>query len=237
MRFPTSQLGRFGSLGAKLNIHDDPDHCAANLLAVNGDLTIGRPYVDIILNEKGLLSRDDAAWRSWAQTFATLEKGDPVQADCTRPQAMYRGCWHELIPPIGHRNLRGFARDVLPLLDDQVVVRPDGTTTRNEDSSPHIFVVTVEGEILLSPEEWGLVKHPSLTAGRPVQTAGQVWVVNHRIALIDHDSGHYMKSIGKDWGNERLVNFTRSVFTEYNRCFDLDCLDPTFKCVWLSNHV
>ena len=171
MAFRDTQLGRFGNYGVtlKAHTHDDPDQQAAHLYASNGTL-LTRHVVQDILRRKGMWDQGVHPWTAWRTQFDHLRSNspyspyiNPLQASCTSPSPRcpryphQDNCWHELIPPQEHYNLQGFSQQILPTLNNNLILRPDGTLGLPTDLWPiWNFVVTQEGEILLSQEDFGI---------------------------------------------------------------------------------
>jgi hypothetical protein len=259
MAFRHTQLGRFGDYGVSLKTHphDDPDQQMAHLYASNGSL-IARDIVGNILSRKGMWDQGAHPWTAWRTQFDNLRSNSPYssyihprQARCTAisprcPRYPHpHNCWHELVPPQEHYNLQGFAQQILPTLNNNLIMRPNGSLGLPPDLWPiWNFVVTSEGEILLSQEDFGIIKHPSISGGRQVWSAGQVGIEilqrnGQRTPLIrqvDLQSGHFVLPhvLPRTPHAQALINFTRDVFQRYEAFFvqPVPCLHPSFTCVW-----
>jgi hypothetical protein len=249
-----TQLGRFGDFASRLKNHpyDDPDQQIAHLYAVNGLIQYGpnpgsRPSVPDVLATKGIWDHRDPTWASWRRDFDAIQSSHlgglrPLQAQCTTLQPGSRNqCWHELIPPLEHYNLRGFVQHVLPNLHNNNIAQriSDNTLFIYTDSKPlWNFVITVEGDILLSQEDYGVIKHSSLSGdgGRGVWSAGQVGIYNRKIRLVDLRSGHFTRPILPHRPLlQALKGFTKQVFLSYEVGLlgpQHTYLDPQFDCVW-----
>lgn len=242
MSFRANQLGRFGSIGIGLITSDDPDQAAAHLYARNGKIVGSRPTVEEILASKGLWDPNDPQWDQWAKLFILLRDnhcrvgGRRLVSVCTAPHPRHPNeCWHEIVPPLDHCNLRWFAQNVLPSLADNVVPRADGSFGLPTDFWPiWNFVITPDGEILVSKEDYGVIKHTSISGGREVWSAGQVGIESRLIRLVDLQSGHYVKPnvLQNTQAAQDLIDFTKEVFRQYSTSLGINCLHPSFECIW-----
>jgi hypothetical protein len=99
------------------------------------------------------------------------------------------------------------------------------------------FVISQEGEILLSEEDYGVIKHSSLSGGRDAWAAGQIGIANKQIRLVDLHSGHFMKPVPHPTSlSLAFIAFTREVFLAYEAGLlrpRYQCLHPSFDCVWI----
>jgi len=258
MAFRHTQLGRFGSYGVSLNgtTPGDLDNKIAHLYASNGIVT-ARHVVQDILSSKGMWDQQFPPWLPWTGTFDILRHKyagliNNLQARCTVqlprcPRYPHRyNCWHELIPPEEHYNLLGFAQQILPTLNGNLITRPDGTRGISTELWPiWNFIVTQDGEILLSQEDFGVIKHPSISAGIEVWSAGQVGIEHYQgdpvIRLVDLQSGHFVRPhvLPRTARAQALIDFTREAFQQYEQSLvqaaipAVPCLHPTsFTCVW-----
>jgi hypothetical protein len=249
-----TQLGRFGDFASRLMNHnyDDRDQQIAHLYASDGLIQYGsipgaRPTVQQVLDDKGLWDQRDPTWTNWRGQFDNIQHHylgglRPLQAQCRRgpqPGPPPSQCWHGLIPPLKHYNLRWFVQHVLPNLPNNfvnVAQHANGVLYIQMHSKPlWNFVISQEGEILLSEEDWGVIKHSSLSGGRDVWSAGQIGVANNRIHLVDLHSGHFMKPVPHPTPlSLAFIAFTREVFLAYagGLLTGIPCLHPGFDCVW-----
>jgi hypothetical protein len=67
-------------------------------------------------------------------------------------------------------------------------------TTLNTENEEYIFVITLDKKILISKSSQ-TVRHFSLTAGKPVLSAGSIKILDGKIIYVDGESGHYMPSV------------------------------------------
>lgn len=248
-----TQLGRFGDFARRLQNHSygDPDQQIAHLYADQGMIKYGstpgtRPTVQDVLDDKGLWDARDPMWTKWHGQFDTIRLSSlgylsSLRAQCTTPQPGFPSqCWHEFIPPLEHYNLSGFVRSVLPNIHNNNVAQ-----RTNPNSTLYIqihsqalwnFVISLEGEILLSQDDYGVIKHSSLSGGREVWSAGQVGIENHKIRLVDLRSGHFTRQILHPTPLSRaLIDFTKQVFLDYEAGLlgsQYTYLALQFDCVW-----
>jgi hypothetical protein len=83
------------------------------------------------------------------------------------------------------------------------------THVEDVDCGPfYIYVVTTNGELLVGCEQYSMVHHSSLAAGRPVLSAGNLLWREGRIERIDSMSGHY---------EPRVEHLLRSAHLLYER--------------------
>ncbi|OHB76740.1 MAG: hypothetical protein A2Z25_02465 [Planctomycetes bacterium RBG_16_55_9] len=174
--------------------------------------------------------------------LALLARADPRH--CPAP------CVYDFVPPILHRPLVGWFADRASWR----ALNPDGKTPlsnvefKGEEERPAkwapilpatlgppmgmvsmLWVLDRDGEILVGPEEWERVKHPSIAAGDEVWAAGEIGFLNGKVRVVDLHSGHYM---GRDpcigWRDSR-AEFVPEVFRAYNQTFmNGQGLDETF---------
>jgi hypothetical protein len=253
MPFRETQLGRFGSFGVKLLRlgSSDPDQLSAHLYASNGQTQYApmasRPTVDQILASKGIWDHASPTWRSWSNTFDGLKRSYlptiaqlPLQALCTAPQPRaLQQCWHELVPPVEHVNLREFTQQILPTLSKNSVAQDaQGHWYIPKHARPlWNFIITEAGDILLYEEldHFSVVKHSSLSGGDPVWSAGKVGIESQQIRLVDLDSGHFITHPGHHFTAgllQQLVDFTAAVFRHYaaGLLSGVQCLHAQFAC-------
>ena len=241
MSFRCTQLGRFGEYGNTLCTNNDPDQRAAHLYAINGVLTTAhRPDIGHVLASKGLWAEGEDVWLKWQSMFQILFKrhqsrgGRLLQATCTESRiGVPNGeCWHELTPPLKHDNLRNFANTTLPSLrNSNIITLVGGAREVDEHIEPvWNFVVTQEGEILVGAEDYKLIKHTCLSAGRDVWSAGQIGIEHKKICIVDLKSGHYVKTSTLPVLKKLLSDFTREVSVHYSKMLGVQCLDANFEC-------
>ena len=241
MPYYRTHLGRFGDLGAALVGIVDPDLRAAHAYAANGAIG-ARPTLAQILATKGFLDPADPAWVAWLQTFGQHRNnhmgqgGGPLVASCPTSWPGYpRGmCLHELTPPLLHGNLRWFSNRI-GVQANNIISKPNGSLGVDPSSRPlWNFIVTSGGDILISSEDFELIKHTCIAGGLEVWSAGQVGIESGTMRIVDLQSGHYVKS-NMAPGTPlalQLRAFTQGVFVDYARTFGLGCLHANFACVW-----
>lgn len=238
MTFHHSQLGRLGEFGVKLVDLQDPDHRSAHLYATDGQLAGRRPDLESILDFKGFLTPKDTRWRSWEKRFAMLvdkyraKGGERLAAVCRHRLGAFPSgvCGHELIPPLYHWNLRGFSFRIKDL-PDTVFLEEGGDL---KVTPGWMFVIALNGDVLIGSEDYHLIKHTCLAGGLDVWAAGQVGIQDHRIRLVDLHSGHYVihNRPLNTHGLETLVSFTRNVVQEYCTKLSVSVLHEGFYCAW-----
>jgi hypothetical protein len=143
-------------------------------------------------------------------------------------------CAHEFIPSTDHRPLYGWF-----MLPNFVALGPDGTlldnveVDRNGRAIPTewrpkppqpfglakmLWILDERGEILVGPEAFGHIKHPSIACGQPVWAAGEIGFQNGKVRVANLKTGHYLgpRPVGYI---ELLSSFVKRVFTAYDKIF------------------
>ena len=188
--------------------------------------------------------------------------GGLLVGQCPKPwDGMPSGfCMHELTPPNQYFSLRSFdSRMLLPFDPDptdpatkkldpvtkkpkrrvtNLLTKQDGSIAVDESVKPiWNYVITLRGEVLVAPEDYGWIKHTSIAGGSDVWSAGQVGLEGGKLRLLDLQSGHYVLGgkanivPGTPLALE-LVKFTRDVIHAYFAHFQLKNLHPSFDCIW-----
>lgn len=148
-------------------------------------------------------------------------------------------CHHELVAPMQSCTLQYFQL-VIPSVPDSVVAAPEVDAVRRLyielfGIRPWLYVIRTNGEIIVGPEEFGTVKHASLSGGEPVWAAGEMRIKANRVLSVDLQSGHYVKGRVDNFTDHArvLTDFTTRVFRDYCAFFGLGLLDPSFQSVYL----
>ncbi len=237
-----SQFGRFGDVVSGPLGGTDPDQHAADTLAGNGTSLNPRPNRSNVLARKGFLEQTDASWLGWASHFSGLisihigSSGRRLSSVCTRNWPGYTAgqCLHELTPPLHHGSLRWFCKQVANL-PDNLLTRADGSLGIDPAVKPTwIFVIAEEGEIVTGQEDFGVIKHSCLAGGLEIWSAGQLGIENGLLRLVDLSSGHYVRPrfLQGSPSTGNLIRFTRDVFLDYAKAFDMTCIHSQFDCIW-----
>ena len=236
MAFRVTQLGRFGDYVRVWNKDPDPDRRAASVAQRPG----GPPpeQYTALLGSKGLWDPSDAGWLKWKGEFDKIVAGSTalLRIRCSRPHPRYPAeCWHELLPPFDYGNLRWFA-NLLPTstVSDNVVTRGNEAFILKDDEGWN-FVITKAGEILTSKEHYAAVKHPCLSGGDEVWSAGRLGIDSGMIRVVDLQSGHFVKSavLRGSPAAKALMDMTKQIFRKYADAFLAPSpLHSSFDCVW-----
>jgi hypothetical protein len=236
MAFRTSQLGRFGEYIQSWHADADPDRRAAHIAERPGGAATMR--FAALLDSKRLWDPSDPTWLAWKRRFDSLVAGSAVllPVRCSRPHPRYPSeCWHELLPPLEHGNLRWFAERLRAgRVADNISVE-NATPFVHRDADAWNFVITKAGEILVSTEHYEAVKHPCISGGDQVWSAGRLGVDRRKIRMVDLQSGHFVRSavLRGTSAATVLMNTTDRIFREYVAALlNPDPLDPSFICVW-----
>jgi len=202
MTFPVTQLGRFGGLcrelviGADTSVSHTLDVAAA--LAIAADAMFARPMLAEVLGWRGLVLPGDPEWLRWTgQRFPEIVSSFHLSilaqyAPCPRevPSVPRDCCPHALTPPRDFAALRG---DFFKSVPDNVKWRSDGSGEILGYVEPsHLFVILEDGEILVGLEHEKWFKHPSLSGGRPVWSAGEFGSEQGTLCVANLASGHYV---------------------------------------------
>jgi hypothetical protein len=187
------------------------------------------------------------ATTGWSQAFARIRRDHiaryhlvPFNAECPRPESDLPGfCHHELVDPMHSCTLEYF-QFVIASVPDSVVAAPEVDAVRRLyielfGRRPWLYVIRPNGEIIVGPEDFGTVKHASLSGGEPVWAAGEMRIKANRVLSVDLQSGHYVMGRVDNFTDHArvLIDFTTRVFKDYCEFFGLDLLARDFQCVYL----
>jgi hypothetical protein len=81
-----------------------------------------------------------------------------------------------------------------------------------------IWILDSGREILVGPEAFRQIKHPSLACGQQVWGAGEIGFVEGKVRVVNLKTGHYLGRAAVGY-KDVLMPFLNQVFTEYNHNF------------------
>jgi hypothetical protein len=242
MALRDSQFGRFGTQAKQLlGITPDQeispstaDNECARLLGVESPaLSFGRNWAEW-LTKRGYLPETDPTRIHWREVvFRELIETRSAEIELLTSNHLRCQpiCAHEFIPSTDHKPLYGWFTRA-----NFVALGPDGTLLSNVEfdrngratptewkpkslgSVPMLWILDERGEILVGPEAFGHVKHPSIACGQPVWAAGEIGFLNGKVRVASLRTGHYL---GPELvGYKRLLSpFVKRVFTAYDKTF------------------
>jgi RHS repeat-associated protein len=98
-------------------------------------------------------------------------------------------------PPCGKSYLDKDTTDLKPMPDGVIISNPSVKSTLQ---GPYIYVVTLEGKLLLAPQNDLSYHHPDLVNGANVAYAGVMIFSSGKLVSWDNSSGHYKPYAGEN---------------------------------------
>jgi hypothetical protein len=143
-------------------------------------------------------------------------------------------CCHEFIPSTEHRPLYGWfhlpsalalaLNGTTPIDNvefDRIGAKPTEwrtTPPQQFGAVPLLWILDSTGELLVGPEAFRHVKHPSLACGQDIWAAGEIGFEMGKVRVVNLKTGHYLGQTPT--GNKAILSaFVKAVFLAYNTVF------------------